>query len=108
MAARTPLCLSLPLKYSPGARWCIRSINSGFDKKLCAKFSRDYLRNDGIFLMYVISKNSTNLVVADLIKELWKIFKSKHKPHSNNVEDEPMMNSEKEPLSGSHLLNSSA
>nr|XP_011426037.1 innexin unc-9 isoform X3 [Crassostrea gigas] len=83
-------------------------INSGFDKKLCAKFSRDYLRNDGIFLMYVISKNSTNLVVADLIKELWKIFKSKHKPHSNNVEDEPMMNSEKEPLSGSHLLNSSA
>lgn len=35
MAARTPLCLSLPLKYSPGARWCIKSpapYSSGFTR----------------------------------------------------------------------------
>lgn len=81
-------------------------INLGFDKKLCVKFFRDYLRNDGIFFMYVIFKNFINLVVVDLIKEFWKIFKNKYKFYFNNVEDELMMNSEKELLSGSYLLNS--
>lgn len=56
--------------------------------------------------MYVIFKNFINLVVVDLIKEFWKIFKSKYKFYFNNVEDELMMNSEKELLSGSYLLNS--
>lgn len=56
--------------------------------------------------MYVIFKNFINLVVVDLIKEFWKIFKSKYKFYFNNVEDELMMNSEKEFLSGSYLLNS--
>lgn len=56
--------------------------------------------------MYVIFKNFINLVVVDLIKEFWKIFKNKYKFYFNNVEDELMMNSEKELLSGSYLLNS--
>lgn len=56
--------------------------------------------------MYVIFKNFINLVVVDLIKEFWKIFKNKYKFYFNNVEDELMMNSEKEFLSGSYLLNS--
>lgn len=56
--------------------------------------------------MYVIFKNFINLVVVDLIKEFWKIFKSKYKFYFNNVEDELMMNSEKELFSGSYLLNS--
>lgn len=56
--------------------------------------------------MYVIFKNFINLVVVDLIKEFWKIFKNKYKFYFNNVDDELMMNSEKEFLSGSYLLNS--
>lgn len=56
--------------------------------------------------MYVIFKNFINLVVVDLIKEFWKIFKNKYKFYFNNVDDELMMNSEKELLSGSYLLNS--
>lgn len=56
--------------------------------------------------MYVIFKNFINLVVVDLIKEFWKIFKNKYKFYFNNVEDELMMNSEKELFSGSYLLNS--
>ena len=79
----------------------VNEINSNFDKKLCAKFSQEYLRNDGIFLMYMISKNSTDMVVTDLVKELWTIFRQKHKPpvHMNNIDEaEPVNHNEKEPL----------
>ncbi|XP_064597843.1 innexin unc-9-like isoform X3 [Liolophura sinensis] len=47
------------------------------DKPLCKKFADQYLRDDGIFVLRVVAKNSTNLVVADLILKLWRIFKDK-------------------------------
>ncbi|XP_069108617.1 innexin unc-9-like isoform X2 [Argopecten irradians] len=58
-------------------------IHSNYDKKLCAQFAEGYLRNDGIFVLYMIAKNSTDLVVVDLMRELWKIFKAKHSPNNN-------------------------
>lgn len=61
-------------------------IQTAFDKKLCVQFARHYLRNDGIFLMYMISKNSTSIVVTDLIAELWKKFKERHQ-QANNIDE---------------------
>ncbi|KAL5006069.1 hypothetical protein ScPMuIL_017227 [Solemya velum] len=52
-------------------------IQSGIDKKLCRKFADDYLRADGVFVLRVVEKNSTSLVLTDLVNELWTIFKDK-------------------------------
>ncbi|GAB1597361.1 innexin unc-9-like isoform X2 [Argonauta hians] len=47
------------------------------EKKLYRNFADNYLRNDGVFVLRVIGKNSTDLVLTDLVKQLWKIFKEK-------------------------------
>ncbi|XP_014772955.1 innexin unc-9 isoform X1 [Octopus bimaculoides] len=47
------------------------------DKKQYRNFADNYLRNDGVFVLRVIGKNSTDLVLTDLVKQLWKIFKEK-------------------------------
>lgn len=52
-------------------------LHTGFDKKLCQKFADEYLRDDGVFVIRVISKNSTDLVATDLVDKLWKQYKNK-------------------------------
>lgn len=76
-------------------------LHTGFDRKLCARFAQEYLRSDGIFVLFIVAKNASEMVVTDLIKALWLIYKEKHKPSNmlNNIEDlEPKLNDEKEPL----------
>lgn len=50
-------------------------VHTGFDKKLSRKFADEYLRDDGIFALRVAAKNSSCMVMTDLVKQLWKIFK---------------------------------
>lgn len=76
-------------------------LHTGFDKKLCNKFAESYLRDDGVFVMRVISKNSTDLVVTDLVDKMWKLYKNKSQPLRNNEPTEPTLppsDKEKEPL----------
>ena len=51
-------------------------IHTGFDKKLSRKFADEYLRDDGVFLLRVVGKNSSDIILCDLIKELWHTFKA--------------------------------
>lgn len=76
-------------------------LHTGFDKKLCNKFAESYLRDDGVFVMRVIAKNSTDLVVTDLVDKMWKLYKNKSQPTRNNEPTEPTLplsDKEKEPL----------
>lgn len=50
-------------------------ISSGAERKLVRKFAESYLRDDGMFILRLIGKNSTDLVTTDLIVQLWKLFK---------------------------------
>lgn len=52
-------------------------IQSGFDKKLSRRFANDYLREDGCFLLRIIGKNSTDIILSDLIRLLWGMFKER-------------------------------
>ncbi|KAH9524014.1 Innexin unc-7 [Bulinus truncatus] len=61
-------------------------LQSGFDKKLCQKFADEYLRDDGVFVIRVIAKNSTDLVATDLVDKLWKLYKGKTK---KKTDEEP-------------------
>ena len=82
-----------------------KQLSSNFDKKLCAQFAMNYLRNDGVFVMYMIGRNSSEMVVCDLVLEMWKIFKAKQSRNNNfaNHTEEPTeqpvdIEDEKKPL----------
>ncbi len=46
------------------------------DKKLAAKFVTNYLRQDGVLVLRLIGINANDLVVTELIGELFKTFKA--------------------------------
>jgi hypothetical protein len=73
-------------------------LHTSFDKKLCAKFAENYMRDDGVFVLRVIAKNSTDLVVTDLVKELWNLYKNKQNTRkSDDVKElEPVVEGEDE------------
>lgn len=76
-------------------------LHTNFDKKLAAKFAESYLRDDGIFLLRIIARNSTDMVVTDLVKHLWAIFKDKQNTKKNRElepEMDTMLDEAKEPL----------
>ena len=47
------------------------------DKKLCKRFADQHLRDDGIFLLRIIEKNSNDILMTDLVTKMWGIYSSK-------------------------------
>ena len=59
-------------------------VHTSTEKRMCRKFANDYLRDDGVFVLRVVSVNSSELALKDLVVHLWKIFKVSHvAPESN-------------------------
>lgn len=46
------------------------------DKKIAARFTTSYLRQDGILVLRLISINANDLIVSDLICELWNNYRT--------------------------------
>ncbi|WAR09804.1 UNC7-like protein [Mya arenaria] len=63
---------------------------SEFDKKMALKFCEEYLRQDGIFVLRLVGKNANEVLVSELIVQLWHhfrgkpIFKHATNPNSEN------------------------
>ena len=49
----------------------------GSDRQLSMMFVEKYLRRDGVFVLKLVAKNSTDLVVADIVAALWDNYKNK-------------------------------
>ncbi|XP_050418116.1 innexin unc-9 [Patella vulgata] len=49
-------------------------IRTSADLKLCRKFADEYLRDDGVFVLKIVAKNSTEMVLKDLVLCLWKLY----------------------------------
>lgn len=47
------------------------------DKKICRKFADMHLRDDGIFVLRIVQKNSNDILLTDLVTRMWEIFKEK-------------------------------
>ena len=66
----------------------LNKLDSGSDKKMLRRFVRDYLRPDGILTLRIMSINTNELVVAEIIAELWEFFKDNppnwNKGHEDN------------------------
>ena len=67
-----------------------REIQSRFDKKVVRQFAMDYLREDGCFLLRIVGKNSTDIILSDLMLVLWVLFNAgSMKPKKlNKLEEE--------------------
>lgn len=49
--------------------------NSRKERSLFKKFVQNYLRDDGVFLLRSVGNNSSEIIVMDLIKDLWDTFR---------------------------------
>jgi len=49
----------------------------GSDRQLSVMFVEKYLRRDGVFVLKLVAKNSTDLVVADIVAALWDNYRRK-------------------------------
>ena len=52
-------------------------LGSGPEKKLATRFILEYLRHDGVFTLRLVGKNSSDIVVAEIVSGLWDLYKSK-------------------------------
>ncbi|ESO01145.1 hypothetical protein HELRODRAFT_82276 [Helobdella robusta] len=62
--------------------------DSDRDRKLSRKFAQMYLRQDGVFVLKLVAKNSTDLVVADIVSALWDNYKNKPMIGARNNDDQ--------------------
>ncbi|KAH3750315.1 hypothetical protein DPMN_184835 [Dreissena polymorpha] len=64
-------------------------VRTADDKKLCRKFSDYYLRDDGCFVLKIIGMNTSDLVVMDLIEQLWGLYvkNTSRRVHFNDDEE---------------------
>lgn len=51
--------------------------SSDRDRKTATVFTESYLRQDGIFILKLVAKNSTDLVVADIVAALWDNYRQR-------------------------------
>ncbi|KAL3854766.1 hypothetical protein ACJMK2_014015 [Sinanodonta woodiana] len=47
------------------------------DRKLCQKFADTHLRDDGIFVLRLVGKNSSDILLTDLVGHMWEIYREK-------------------------------
>ena len=47
------------------------------DKKLCRKFADEFLRDDGLFVLRIVARNTNAILLTDLVMNLWNIYKDK-------------------------------
>ena len=50
-----------------------------FQREFIVKFVDDYLQSDGLFILRVLSSNTSDFVCTELIQELWKYFNHQRK-----------------------------
>ncbi len=86
-----------------------------FEKDLIRHFVQDYLESDGLFILRVLSSNTSDFVCTELIQELWKYYRKQRKFNRTsdsdgtndelNDEDLNSMNNKTHPYQLSHNNN---
>ncbi|CAF0804780.1 unnamed protein product [Brachionus calyciflorus] len=58
-----------------------------FEKDLIQHFVHDYLESDGLFILRVLSSNTSDFVCTELIQELWKYYRKQRKFNRSDEDD---------------------
>lgn len=62
---------------------------SELDKKMAVKFAEQYLRQDGIFVLRLVGKNANDVLVSEIILQLWTHYRGKPLfKHANQMSDD--------------------
>lgn len=59
-----------------------------FEKDLIRHFVHDYLESDGLFILRVLSSNTSDFVCTELIQELWKYYRKQRKFNRTSDEED--------------------
>ena len=59
-----------------------------FEKDLIRHFVHDYLESDGLFILRVLSANTSDFVCTELIQELWKYYRKQRKFNRSDDDDD--------------------
>ena len=74
-----------------------RKTNDLSSGKTIEDFVSDYLRQDGVFLLRIVKKNTNDLIVGELVSSLWEQYKRRNKYSSTELrEKNSMMNDNNE------------
>ncbi len=76
-----------------------------FEKDLIKHFVHDYLESDGLFILRVLSSNTSDFVCTELIQELWKYYRKQRKFNRSSDEeddDDEELNSDNASLNAPH------
>lgn len=55
------------------------------EKKLMKEFTFSYLKDDGVFAMRILASSASDLIVTEVISELWKNFKNNYVEPADEV-----------------------
>lgn len=62
---------------------------SELDKKMAVKFAEQYLRQDGVFVLRLVGKNANDVLVSEIILQLWNHYRNKPLiKHANQISDD--------------------
>ena len=66
----------------------LNQLKSLEDKSSARRFADNFLRDDGIFVLRLVAKNSNDILLAELISELYSIYKNKSMTNNVSHNDE--------------------
>jgi hypothetical protein len=58
------------------------------ERQLARDFVLHYLKDDGVFVTRLLSVNSSDLVVTEIINQLWIRFKAANRPYSSSQNEQ--------------------
>jgi hypothetical protein len=71
------LFLSNRVSYIKKYMKLLGKIKGDADQKDVHRFADQYLRDDGVFILRLIARNTSDILLSDLIKQLWNLFLGK-------------------------------
>ena len=68
------------------------AFNPQEERQLARDFVLHYLKDDGVFVTRLLSVNSSDLVVTEIINQLWIRFKTSNRLYSSSQSQHPISN----------------
>ncbi len=65
-----------------------------FEVEIIQHFVHEYLESDGLFILRVLSSNTSDFVCTELIQELWKYYRKQRKFNRTSEDDDDVYDEE--------------
>ena len=69
----------------------LNQLSTQEDKKLFRKFVNDYLREDGVLALRLLSRNSQDLIVSEVVSNLYSLYKSQQRQQQQLLRQQQLL-----------------